>query len=83
MCKSNTLIFKKGGGLHARAGLGNGGPEAAAGLGGALNGANGGGNRGRIYAATKNGGKTRIASKEIGPGQSNIQMIPKVKRIID
>lgn len=70
----------KGGGLHARAGLGNGGPEVAAGLGGNLAGANRGGNGGRIYAASRNAGKTKIVSKEIGPDQSSIQVIPKVKK---
>ncbi|XP_015126233.1 uncharacterized protein LOC107047866 isoform X1 [Diachasma alloeum] len=71
---------KGAGGLRARAGLGNGLPEAAAGLGGNLDGSNGGGNGGRLYAGASNGIKTRIVTKDIGVpdiDQSNIQVIPK------
>ncbi|XP_011315379.1 uncharacterized protein [Fopius arisanus] len=71
---------KAAGGLRTRAGLGNGLPEAAAGLGGNLDGSNVGGNGGRLYAGASNGLNTRIITKDIGIppiDQSNIQVIPK------
>ncbi|XP_063987301.1 uncharacterized protein LOC135167730 isoform X1 [Diachasmimorpha longicaudata] len=71
---------KGAGGLRARAGLGNGLPEAVAGLGGNLDGSNSGGNGGRLYAGASNGLKTRLVTKDIGVpdiDQSNIQVIPR------
>ena len=74
-------IIKKqifsGGGLHARAGLGNGGPEAQAGLGGTLNGLSRRARdepraQGTLFADATlgNGGKEASARK-------NIQVIPR------
>lgn len=74
---SITKLFFSGGGLYARAGLGNGGPEAQTGLGGSLDGSSRSTRDGPIAqgtlfadATTGKGGKEASARK-------NIQVIPR------
>ncbi|KAJ8679334.1 hypothetical protein QAD02_015121 [Eretmocerus hayati] len=65
------------GGLHARAGLGNGGPEAAAGLGGSLGGQKPGG---EIYAESSRGNFPELPKIQKNKGK-NIQVISPPKKV--
>ena len=75
----DKIISSSGGGLQARAGLGNGGPEAVAGLGGTLDGSSrsireGPRAQGTLFADATLG--------KVGTGKKNIQVIPRHTKVV-